>query len=60
MSVMKAEHLSFHADVASGDKISLKQCDGWLWHKVYKKKFLTSDIFALNIERLSLGKEKVF
>lgn len=38
MSVMQAEHLSFHADVASGDKISLKQCDGWLWHKVYKKK----------------------
>lgn len=32
MSVMQAEHLSFCADVASGD---ITQCDGWLWHKVY-------------------------
>lgn len=30
MSVMQAEHLSFHANAASGDRIPLKYWNGWL------------------------------
>lgn len=46
MSVMQAEHLSSPADAASGDKVSLRKCHGWLQPRGLLKKLVSNQWYS--------------